>query len=119
MTGELAPAEPCRRAGTPHRYTYKPAFNPEQDTVIAHEQGSRTDGEGRTTPPAPWTPQAAETGRGLRLATDELVRLAPRLKPYLRRADPTWPDIVDAGPPGASIVPIVVVPYVVAGSGAH
>ena len=32
----------------------------------------------------------------LRLTPDELVRLAPRLKPYLRRPDPTWPDIVDA-----------------------
>ena len=27
---------------------------------------------------------------------DELVRLAPKLKPYLRRPNPTWPDIVDA-----------------------
>ena len=27
---------------------------------------------------------------------DELVKLAPKLKPYLRRPDPTWPDIIDA-----------------------
>ena len=27
---------------------------------------------------------------------DELARLAPKLKPYLRRPNPTWPDIVDA-----------------------
>ena len=27
---------------------------------------------------------------------DELVRLTPQLKPYLRRPDPTWPDIIDA-----------------------
>jgi replication initiation protein RepC len=27
---------------------------------------------------------------------DELVRLTPKLKPYLRRPNPTWPDIVDA-----------------------
>ena len=27
---------------------------------------------------------------------DELVRLTPKLKPYLRRSTPTWPDIVDA-----------------------
>jgi replication initiation protein RepC len=27
---------------------------------------------------------------------DELVRLAPRLKPYLRRPNPTWPEIIDA-----------------------
>lgn len=30
------------------------------------------------------------------IAPDELVRLAPKLKPYLRRPSPTWPDIVDA-----------------------
>ena len=27
---------------------------------------------------------------------DELVRLAPRLKPYLHRPSPTWPEIIDA-----------------------
>jgi replication initiation protein RepC len=27
---------------------------------------------------------------------DELVKLTPKLKPYLRRPNPTWPDIVDA-----------------------
>jgi replication initiation protein RepC len=30
------------------------------------------------------------------IAPDELVRLAPKLKPYLRRSNPTWPEIVDA-----------------------
>ena len=30
------------------------------------------------------------------IAPDELVRLAPKLKPYLRRPNPTWPEIVDA-----------------------
>ena len=32
----------------------------------------------------------------LKLHPDQLVRLAPRLKPYLRRLDPSWPEIVDA-----------------------
>ena len=32
----------------------------------------------------------------MRLSTDELVHLAPRLKPYLRSASPAWPEIVDA-----------------------
>jgi replication initiation protein RepC len=27
---------------------------------------------------------------------DELVRLTPKLKPYLRHPDPGWPDIIDA-----------------------
>ena len=32
----------------------------------------------------------------LKLHPDDLVRLAPRLRPYLRRPDPTWPEVVDA-----------------------
>lgn len=31
----------------------------------------------------------------MRLSTDELVRLAPKLRAYLRTPTPTWPDIVD------------------------
>ena len=27
---------------------------------------------------------------------EELVKLAPRLKPYLRRPDATWPELIDA-----------------------
>ena len=30
------------------------------------------------------------------IAPDELPQLAPKLKPYLRRPDPAWPDLVDA-----------------------
>jgi replication initiation protein RepC len=37
-----------------------------------------------------------EKSRVLKLHPDELVRLAPRLKPYLRRPSPRWPEIVDA-----------------------
>ena len=32
----------------------------------------------------------------LRLSTEELVRLAPRLRPYLAVPTTTWPAIVDA-----------------------
>jgi len=32
----------------------------------------------------------------LRLSTDELVGLAPRLRPYLTTPTPTWPALVDA-----------------------
>jgi replication initiation protein RepC len=32
----------------------------------------------------------------LKLTPAELVRLAPRLKPYLRQSSPDWPEIVDA-----------------------
>lgn len=30
------------------------------------------------------------------IAPDELPRLAPRLKQYLQRPDPTWPELIDA-----------------------
>ena len=32
----------------------------------------------------------------LKLAPDELVKLAPKLKSYLRTPDPGWPEVVDA-----------------------
>ena len=32
----------------------------------------------------------------LRLSTDELIRLAPRLRTYLATSVPTWPEVVDA-----------------------
>jgi replication initiation protein RepC len=35
-------------------------------------------------------------GTVLRLSTDELVRLAPRLRGYLATPAPSWPDVVDA-----------------------
>ena len=42
--------------------------------------------------------QEARTDAGtvLRLSPDELARLAPRLRPYLRGPSPAWPDIVEA-----------------------
>jgi replication initiation protein RepC len=32
----------------------------------------------------------------MRLSADDVVTLAPRLKPYLRSSSPGWPEIVDA-----------------------
>ena len=36
------------------------------------------------------------SGAIMRITPDELVRLAPRLKPYLAKGSPAWPDIVEA-----------------------
>ena len=80
----------------PHQYTYKLDPNPAQDTVIAGERGSRAGGDAVPLSPPPVQREAPEKGRVLKLHPDELVRLAPRLKPYLRRSDPSWPEIVDA-----------------------
>ena len=48
--------------------------------------------------PGKITGQAERTDRGtvMRLQPDELVRLAPRLRPYLGSAAPNWREIVDA-----------------------
>jgi replication initiation protein RepC len=80
----------------PHQYTYKPNLNPEQDTVLAQEQSSRTGGEAVAPPSTSAAREVPETGRVLKLAPDELVRLAPRLKSFLHSPDPTWPNLVEA-----------------------
>jgi replication initiation protein RepC len=49
-------------------------------------------GQQETKPAKP----ARTDGTVLRLSTDELVRLAPRLRGYLATPAPTWPDVVDA-----------------------
>ncbi len=61
------------------------------DTVTASQESSGDR-------PVVATAQPMPTGEGgLRLSAPELVRLAPRLKPYLRGGpDPTWPELVDA-----------------------
>jgi replication initiation protein RepC len=80
----------------PHQYTYKAIPDPEQDTVVATEACSEPAGPAIGSSPAPVWQEPAETGRVLKLHPDELVRLAPRLMPYLPRPNPTWPEVVDA-----------------------
>ena len=90
---DSAPKEPENR---PHIYNYKPNPDPAQDTVIAAKDCSG-EGEGAgSQSPAQEQRQRPEKGMVHGIRPDELPRLAPRLKPYLRRPNPTWPDIVDA-----------------------
>jgi replication initiation protein RepC len=88
--------DPLGAENGPHQYTYKSDLNPEQDTVTALEESSRTGTEAVGPPSTLPTPEVPETGRVLKLQPDELVKLAPKLNPYLRRPDPTWPELVDA-----------------------
>ena len=88
--------DPLGAENGPHQYTYKLSLYPEQDTVLANEKDSSASGQAGASRSTPARREAPETGRVLKLHPEELVRLAPRLKPYLRRSDPTWPDIVDA-----------------------
>jgi replication initiation protein RepC len=92
-TVETAPKEPENR---PHIYNYNPTFNPQEDTVIAANKCSGEAGSDVSQSPAPVQPKRPDKGMVHGIAPDELVRLTPKLKPYLRRPDPAWPDIVDA-----------------------
>jgi replication initiation protein RepC len=88
--------DPLGAENGPHQYTYNSNPDPEQDTVIAQEESSRAGGEGTGPRPIPVRSEPAEAGRVLRLRPHELVKLAPRLKSWLQRPDPTWPDVVEA-----------------------
>ena len=89
---DSAPREPENR---PHITATNEESNL-PDTVAAHQGSSRT----REPPLISSQPrelgQSSAGSSGLKLAPEELVRLAPRLQPYLRGPDPTWPDIIDA-----------------------
>ena len=90
---DSAPKEPENR---PHQYNYKPTPNPDQDTVIAAKDCSG-EGEGAgAQSPAQEQRQRPEKGMVHGIRPDELPRLTPKLKPYLQRPNPAWPDIVDA-----------------------
>jgi replication initiation protein RepC len=80
----------------PHIYNYKPSLDPNQDTVIAAKNCSG-EGEGAgARSPAQERRQRPNNGMVHGIRPDEMPRLTPKLKPYLRRPHPTWPDIVDA-----------------------
>src|SRR5262249_28788480 len=64
--------------------------------VIAAKRCSG-EGEGRhPSYPAPVQSKRPEKGMVHGIRPDELVRLTPKLKPYLGRPNPAWPDIVEA-----------------------
>jgi replication initiation protein RepC len=98
LEGLLKPvdSDPLGTENRPHQYTYKPTLDPDQDTVVAHEQCSEPADQAVSSSPTVVRREPPEKGRVLKLHPDELVRLAPRLKPYLRRTNPTWSEVVDA-----------------------
>lgn len=87
---------PSQAENAPHQYTYNPTSYPKQDTVIAYEASSEAQGTRVASSSAPEPPKRAQKGTLHGIRPDELVKLAPRLKPYLRRPNPTWPEIIDA-----------------------
>jgi replication initiation protein RepC len=87
---------PSRVENEPHQYTYNPNPYPLKDTVIAPKTGS---GAGEPSVPQSSEPelrQRPEKGMVHGIRPDELVRLAPRLRSYLHRPNPTWTEIIDA-----------------------
>jgi replication initiation protein RepC len=103
---EAVDSDPLGPENRPHLDTYNPSPNPQADTVIANESCSSPAGSAvpcQATPELPAGPQESKPatpvridGTVLRLSTDELVRLAPRLRPYLTTPTPSWPAVVDA-----------------------
>ena len=104
---EAVDSDPKGPENRPHQYNYKANPYPLEDTVVASE-GSKPDGtSGGSQQTQPVYPGAGQKGQGagpertdngtvLRIKTEELVQLAPRLRPYLRTSSPSWPDIVEA-----------------------
>jgi replication initiation protein RepC len=89
-------SDPKGAENRPHIYNYKRSLDPEQDTVIA-AKGCSEGGEGPVPQSqAPVPSKRPEKGMVHGIAPDELVRLAPKLKPYLRRPSPNWPELIDA-----------------------
>ena len=87
---------PSELQNEPHHNIYNPSTCPNQDTVIATKECNEAE-----EPPTLQSSEAeprnrSEKGMVHGIRPDELVRLAPRLKPYLRRPNPTWPEIIDA-----------------------
>lgn len=105
---ESVSSDPKGPENRPHQYNYNSNLDPYQDTVIASKGSKSFDTmAGKPTTPVPPEPSNLQQSRTapspredagpvLRLSTEELVRLAPRLRPYLANSSPAWPDIVDA-----------------------
>jgi replication initiation protein RepC len=90
---DSVPKEPGNR---PHQYNYKPSLDPNQDTVIAAKDCSGEGERAGAQSPAQKQRHRPEKGMVHGIRPDELPRLTPKLKPYLPRPNPAWPDIVDA-----------------------
>jgi replication initiation protein RepC len=100
----------------PHITTTNQLINP-KDTVIAHDKSSFGQEIGQTErvgalanrkvgalrgdnkikqPGKAERKERTDNGSVMKMTPDDLVRLAPRLRPYLAKGDPNWPEIVDA-----------------------
>lgn len=98
--------DPRGSENRPHQYTYKPPLDPLPDTVAARDErwsdavGPIRTGSATAGPEKPDSGRSMERteldGPGFRLGSDELLRLAPRLRDYVPSATPSWPQLVEA-----------------------
>ncbi len=91
----IVDTDPMEAKNRPHNTSTTEMINL-SDTVVASKKGSSEIPASRDQPPKQETEPGFPRTNGSKLAPHELVRLAPRLKAYLRGPDPTWRDIVDA-----------------------
>jgi len=87
---------PSEVQNEPHQNTYNRSPYPQKDTVIAAKTCSDPAEPPIRQSAAVESQNKPEKGMVHGIRPDELVRLAPRLKPYPRRPNPTWPEIIDA-----------------------
>jgi replication initiation protein RepC len=93
---KLVDSDPKQPENRPHQHNYKPNPNPKQDTVTASKTRSGEEEGSRPSTPAPERPQRSDRTMVHGITPDEIARLAPKLKLYLVRPSPTWPELVDA-----------------------
>lgn len=93
---KLVDSDPKQTEIRPHQHSYKPSLDPKKDTVMAIKDCNGGGEETQTSSVPPQRPKTPEKGRVHGISPDEIVRLAPKLKPYLARPSPTWPELVDA-----------------------
>ena len=103
---EAVDSDPKGPENRPHILTTNQCLNL-KDTVMAPEGSSLMADRAFSDPDTAQQPNGQrnakavrlariDTGTIMRLTTDELVRRAPRLKPYLATSSPGWPEIIDA-----------------------
>jgi replication initiation protein RepC len=108
---ESVDSDPKGPENRPHLYNYKTPPHSIEDVIASEGSKSKAGSSGFDPAPPVWPrdrqegqgAQAERTEKGrtdsgtvMQIKPDELVRLAPRLRFYLRTASPSWPDIVDA-----------------------
>jgi replication initiation protein RepC len=89
-------SDPKGPENRPHLYNYKPNLDPKKDTVITTNSSNEAGETAVSQFSAPKPRQRPEKDIVHGIHADELVRLTPKLRPYLQRPNPTWLDIIEA-----------------------